>query len=123
MKRFFVLLIASVLVATSLSAASLRVTWNANSETDLAGYNVYWKAASATTWTKVDAGNVTALTVPNVSENVEYCTEVTAYDTSGNESGRSAQSCASLDTIPPAPPTGVKALILKIIAWLKGMFS
>lgn len=110
-------------IAMWARAASLQVSWNANTETDLAGYNVYWKAKTATAWTKVDAGNVTTLTIPNVAENTEYCTEVTAYDTSGNESGRSSQVCASLDTMPPAAPTGVKAIIQKIIAWLRGFFS
>lgn len=112
-----------VALAVGGKTATLEVTWNANQETDLAGYKVYYKASNATAWSTMDAGKVLKVDIPNMAENLEYCAQVTAYDTSGNESAKSVAACDILDTIPPGAPTGVKAKILKLIAWLKGLWG
>lgn len=105
------------------SSATLEITWNANTETDLAGYKVYSKATNAATWRVDDVGKALKLDIPNMAENLEYCAQVSAYDTAGNESGKSVASCDLLDTVPPAAPTGVKAKLLKLLAWLKAVWG
>jgi hypothetical protein len=104
-------------------AATLRVSWDPNTEADLAGYRVQYRASSVLTWSVVDAGNKTQIDIPGILENVEYCATVTAYDASGNESAASDAVCEVLDTIPPAKVKGVRAIILKLVSWLKGVIG
>src|SRR4029078_9476945 len=48
---------------------SSSLTWSANSEPDLAGYEVVWRDTTAPNWQHSQAtDNVTRLTIPNVSK-------------------------------------------------------
>jgi len=67
------------------SAAQITLAWDANSESDVAGYKVYYGTASGKYTHSVDVGNVTQTTL-HVSKK-KYCIALTAYDTYGNESG------------------------------------
>ena len=71
------------------------VTWSPNSEADLAGYKVYVGTTSGVYTRVLDAGNATsyAMTLP---KGVTYFFAVTAYDSAGNESSRSAELSRSL---------------------------
>jgi hypothetical protein len=62
------------------------LTWDANTETDLAGYNVYFGTASGQYGTPEDAGNVTTYTLQNLTSGTRYFFAVSAYDLAGNES-------------------------------------
>ena len=62
------------------------LTWDANQESNLAGYKVYFGTSSKTYGTPIDVGNSTTHTVPNLSQGIQYFFSVTAYDISGNES-------------------------------------
>ena len=80
------------------STASLTLEWNANTEPDLAGYKIYgatssggYAAANAT----VPAGT-TSFVVSGLKPGVTYFFVITAFDTAGNESVRSAEVSASL---------------------------
>lgn len=69
-----------------------RLTWNPNTEPDMAGYKVYWGYASGnyTSWEELPG---TPTSPSHIIENLHpgqiYFFAVTAYDTSGNESGHS----------------------------------
>ena len=65
---------------------STTLTWTANSEPDLAGYQVLWRDTTAPEWQHtIPAGNVTRFNVPNVSkDNVIF--GVCAIDKDGNAS-------------------------------------
>lgn len=53
-----------------------------------------------------------------------YYWYATANDTEGNESDPSNIITRTLDATPPAPPQNfIVSLILKIIAWIRGLFS
>jgi hypothetical protein len=112
MKRKVITTIALVMLATLAIAAqtgNVLISWNANSEADLAGYHVFFNGvqvadvkAPAHTW----AGSVSENEGANPAQ-------VSAYDISGNESAKSAVTIAStinIDTTPPTVPTGCTAV-------------
>jgi parallel beta-helix repeat protein len=69
-------------IVKSLSAGRVVLTWSANTESDIAGYKVYYGGYTGYSYTtSVDAGNVLTYTLPaGVSINDDIA--VTAYDTS-----------------------------------------
>jgi hypothetical protein len=120
-------LIFCMLMAAALShAAQIQVSWSPNTETDLAGYKLYSGTASGVYGDPVDVGNVTshALTL-SPAVGTTYYFAVTAYDTSGNESGFSSEASVFIkDGQPPAAPKGIIAKIIAAIsALLRLMFS
>jgi hypothetical protein len=62
------------------------LTWNPNSENDLAGYLVYSGTTSGIYGLPIDTGLNTSHTFSGLLEGLTYFFTVTAYDTSGNES-------------------------------------
>ena len=70
-------------------AAQIRVAWDPNTEPDLAGYKVYYGAASGTYGAPIDAGKVTTYTLAGLTLGQAYFISVTAYNTSNIESGHS----------------------------------
>lgn len=81
------------------------LTWNANTETDLAGYNVYRSETSGSGYVKINGSLATSSTYTDnsVTEAITYYYVVTAVDTSSNESGNSNETSAIPDITPPAP--------------------
>jgi hypothetical protein len=71
------------------------VTWSANGEADLAGYKLYVGTSSGIYNRTVDVGKVTSYSI-SLPKGVTYFFAVTAYDSSGNESVRSAELSRSL---------------------------
>jgi hypothetical protein len=69
--------------------ASLNLEWNANTETDLDGYKVYYGTSSGSYGEPIDVGNVTEYELTGLNEVTTYYVAVTAYDTSSNESEKS----------------------------------
>lgn len=117
MKRILLLTTLILIMAISPCLAStVEVSWNANTEADMASYNVYQGNTLI--------GNVlhptTKYTVNNLVDGT-YSFQVSAVDTSGNESIRSDAVSIKIDTTAPAKPTGIKALIIKLIAWFKSI--
>jgi WD40 repeat protein len=93
------------------STAGIALAWNANTEPDLAGYNVYRAASSAGPFTKLNASllTVTGYNDTAAPTGVTSYYRVTAVDTSGNESTPATASALRPDTTPPAAPTGLTA--------------
>ncbi len=88
------------------NTASLSISWNRNTESDLAGYKVYYGTRSGTFSTVIDVHNVTSCQIPNVQNGVTYYVAVSAYDIAGNESTRSqTQSVFVPASTPPTAPT------------------
>lgn len=102
--RFKLLAFALFLtVAASASAdlGSLSLAWNANQESDIAGYKVYSGFSSGVYNRTVDVHNVTTTIATGLTVGQKYYLVVTAYNTTGQESLYSAE----ISAIVPAPPT------------------
>lgn len=94
----------SLAAAAPALAATVIVTWNANTEADLAGYKVKYGQSPGVHGTVVDVGKVVSRTVSGLTDGATYYFVVTAYDATGNESAPSAEAVADLST-PNTPPT------------------
>ncbi len=98
------------LAATS-GVGEVALTWDANSETDLAGYNVYRSTGTVTKDTPINGG--TLLTSPAYTDTTgtpgtAYNYAVTAVDTSTNESDLSGEATGT----PSSPEPGAYGLDL-----------
>jgi purple acid phosphatase-like protein/Big-like domain-containing protein len=92
------------------------LSWSANGEADLTGYAVYRSTTSGGPYTKVASASVAFYRDSGLSNGTSYYYVVTALDTAGNESPRSAQvSATPTDTRAPvasavaAAPSGTTA--------------
>lgn len=82
-------------------AANADLTWNANTETDLAGYKIYYGTSSRSYGAPIDVGNQTSYTVTGLNTQTYYFA-VTAYNSLGSESGYSIEVSKNFgDTIAP----------------------
>lgn len=92
----------------------VTVSWDANTESDLAGYKVYRGTTSRDYDQAANVGNVTAHTWLDLPAGTYYFA-VTAYDAAGNESDFSDEVSITIepdqDTMPPAPPQNVRVVI------------
>jgi hypothetical protein len=67
------------------AAQSVTLSWDANSEPDIAGYRVHYRTSSGDS-NVIDAGNTTRFTVPNLADGITYLFTVTAYNDASLES-------------------------------------
>ena len=104
----WVKILTCVLVLWSSTAWSAMLTWNANSEPDLAGYRVYQCSqqpctrASGTASPLVTLGQVTSFNIETPAVTQYYF--ITAYDLTNNESGESNLATLMPDGSSPPPP-------------------
>lgn len=124
MKKLFIIL-AILAIAGIAQAATVQVTWNPNTEPDLSGYKLYHGTASGQYGEPIDVGNVTGHVMEITPEyGATYYFALTAYDTSGNESGYSDEAtCFVPDGVKPEKPTGLRAIIQAIVSWFRGLFG
>lgn len=124
MKKLLTIL-AILAIAGIAQAATINVSWNPNTEPDLAGYKLYHGTASGQYGEPVDVGNVSGHVMEITPQHgATYYFALTAYDTSGNESGYSAEAtCFIPDGVKPEKPTGLRAIIQAIVSWFKGLFG
>ena len=66
---------------------TITLAWDANTESDLAGYKVYYGTASGSYGTPVNVGNVTTYQLTGLTPGQVYYLALTAYDPAGYESG------------------------------------
>ena len=78
---------ASVGVTVS-NSGQVTLAWNASTGPDLSGYKVHIGTSSGMyTVSVVDVGNLTTCTLTDLQSGTVYYFAVTAYDSSGDESG------------------------------------
>jgi hypothetical protein len=81
--------IAAALVAMAglpAMAGTASLAWDPVSDTDLAGYRVYYGTSPGSYTQSVDVGNVTQATITGLTDCTNYYFGVKAYDTAANES-------------------------------------
>ncbi len=86
------------------TGGKLRASWNAGSDTDLAGYNLYRSTASGGSYTKVNSTTITGTTFDDtgLTDGATYYYKVAAVDIYNLESPWSAAvSGTPTDTTPP----------------------
>lgn len=89
---------------TNLSATGgvgfVELAWSTNTESDLAGYNVYRANSSGGNFTKLNVSlvNTSAYSDNNVSASTSYFYKVSAVDNSGNESVLSSEVSATTES-------------------------
>ena len=121
-------IVAMMLLAAApaaVQAAQIRLSWDPNTEPDLAGYRLYIGTDSGQYGEPIDLGNVTGHVMEITPQHgATYYFALTAYDTSGNESGFSDEAtCFVPDGSAPERPTGLQAIIQAIVSWFKGLFG
>jgi thermitase len=85
--------------------SSVTLTWNANTEADLAGYQLQYKPTAGSTWTQIN--NITGLTdtVTGLTNGTGYDFQLRAVNTSGQVSAWTATVSATPQGSQPADTT------------------
>ncbi|MDE2015976.1 MAG: hypothetical protein KGI72_05635 [Patescibacteria group bacterium] len=107
-----------LLIAVTLVGLNGKILWIAPTTnmdgsplTDLAGFKLYCGAASRVYSIKTNIPGASSTTLPvtkaGLKDGVWYCA-LTAYNTSGGESGYSNELNFNLDLTPPSGPTQFK---------------
>lgn len=94
----FILLLTNICLADSAV-----LSWDANSESDIAGYKIYYGTSFGVYPHIVDVGNNTTYVVDNLIQDKKYFFVVTAYDFAGNESGFSKEVSYPPTVVYPNP--------------------
>lgn len=89
-------LIVMILLVSSMMArtATVNFAWDANSETNIAGYRIYTGVSSRSYSVSNDFGNVTSGNLSGLNNSSRYYHALTAFNTSGLESFFSAEVVA-----------------------------
>jgi hypothetical protein len=103
--HLFLILTVLALLPVSSMAGSAILNWQPNSESDLDGYRVYYGTSSRSYGPPLYVNTATTCTLDTLSEGATYYFAVTAYDTSGNESGFSAEVHKSFNAPDTSAPT------------------
>lgn len=111
-----ILLLVIAGILTNANAGDVTLEWDPNTETDLAGYRIYYGNAArpldATPMTfqysaVVDVKNVTTFKIENLADGTWYFA-ATAYNTAGLESLYSNEVFTVLTSTGPAGPKNMK---------------
>ena len=120
MKKLFLIGLFIILTPVLVFAATdVSFRWDANSESDLAGYRL-WRATSSGgpyNLVHVIPAASTETTDSAVADGT-YFWVLTAFDTEGLESDYSVEATTSLDSTPPDAPQNF-TIWQKIIAWIE----
>src|SRR5439155_19080697 len=85
------------------AARAVTLAWNPSPGANIAGYRVYYGAASRSYNNVVNAGNSTNVTINNLTAGVTYFFAATSYDTSGLESDYSTEISYTVPSSNPPP--------------------
>jgi len=113
-----VIMVCVMLIPISAMAASATLTWTANSESDLSGYEVFRGNGvcavgplqpliinAVPVVVNKPLSTFTDTTVPTFDG--DLCYEINAVDIAGNKSGRSNRATKAVNLIPPTAPAGL----------------
>ena len=98
--------LAALIPFPAIAASNVTLAWNSSTGTNIAGYKIYYGAASGTYTNTVDVGNVTNATISSLISGTTYYFAATAYDTFALESDYSTE--AIFTNVPAASPAIVQ---------------
>jgi hypothetical protein len=96
--------LGAVFLSSPARAETVTLSWNPNSEADLAGYRIHYGTTSANYSTTVDVGRVTTCNISNLAAGQTYYFAAKAYNASGLISGFSSEVSHTVP-IPNASPS------------------
>lgn len=86
-RTFAVVAVAVAALCGSLAwAGTASLSWDPVTDTDLAGYRVYYGTSPTSYGSSVDVGNLTVATISGLTDCTNYYFGVKAYDSAGNQS-------------------------------------
>jgi hypothetical protein len=94
--------------ATAPAGQSVTLVWNANTDPNVTGCNVYYGVSSGNYTNMINAGNVTNTTVSGLVAGVTYYFAATTYDSVGDQSGYSAEATYTVPTTVSTTPAQVQ---------------
>ena len=83
--------------ANGAAGQSVTLTWSPSTDSNVAGYKIYYGVASGIYTNSINVGNATNATISGLAAGVTYYFAATTYDTFGQESGYSNEA---LYTVP-----------------------
>ncbi len=105
-------MVSGVLLFLALTSATLAaditIAWDANTETDLAGYKVYYGTASRVYGTPIVISKQTTYTITGLAPGTYYIS-VTAFNTAGLESGFSNEVSTTIAGTPSTSKCDINA--------------
>ena len=120
MKKTILAVLLISLFSLPAFAAEVTFEWDANTESDLAGYRLYQSTTSngqvlgvgaiSITCPPLEPKDCTQYTHKGLSDGTFYW-KATAFDVDGNESDFSEEVSLSIDTIPPGSPQSFTVII------------
>lgn len=110
------ILAALLLVSVLAQAADVQISWTANTESDMAGYEVFYGTQSGVYGAPVVIQDKSAtsylLTLPAPTMGQVFYFALRAFDTSGNRSGYSTEASAFIpDVSAPGAPKGLLIVV------------
>jgi hypothetical protein len=83
-RRITMIALAAALASLPAFAGTVSLTWDAVTDSDLAGYRVYWGTSPGAYPNSQDVGNVLTATISGLTDCTTSYLAVKAYDTAGN---------------------------------------
>ena len=90
--RAFSIALALLVTLDCAKGASVSLGWSASTDTNVVAYNVYYGTVSGDYTSEISVGNVSDVTISNLTAGTTYYFAATAVDANGNESGFSAET-------------------------------
>jgi hypothetical protein len=94
--------------ATAPAGQSVTLVWNANTDPNVTGCNVYYGVSSGNYTSMVNADNATNATISGLVAGVTYYFAATTYDSAGDQSGYSAEVAYTVPTTVSTTPAQVQ---------------
>jgi hypothetical protein len=101
----FLSLFATLAMLQKVNASNMILNWVPSVSQNVAGYTVYYGTIDGNSLSTLNVGNVTSVTISNLSPGATYYFAATAYTSSGNQSGLSTAIVAAVPkSVSSTPP-------------------